>query len=761
MQIKILFCYPLLILITLLKANNPDFKPNEKPHIIIPFTSQPITIDGDLKDTGWVQAAQATNFTEYTPTEGNEPALKTKALITYDNDYIYVAFICNDNPSEVRASLTERDNMWRDDYVGIFIDTFGNASWCYYFFSNPIGVQGDEIFSSINGEDESIDFIYYSEGKITDKGYQVEMAIPFSSLRFPDKNIQEWRINFWRNMPRRDRFRYSWANVNRNDPCWLCQFGYMDGIKNIASANSMDILPYFVGSQSSEQTDPSDPKSKYKKDDPKGSYGFNFKWTATSSLTVEGALNPDFSQVESDAGQIDVNSTFALYYPEKRPFFQEGSDLFETYQDIVYTRSINNPILASKVIGRWPKATLAVLSAYDEDTPYIIPHEEFSLSAYPGKSWSNLLRYKYNFGGDNHVGLLISDRRYDIGGYDNNTGIDALYRFADNYQVEMQYTKSFTKEPSDTSLTYFKDDSVKNVRFKTKLGDTRYDPAFNGEQYNGDVSYFSVERHARNWNFDIDFRQTSPTFKTGNGFYTHNNDKRVTLWSGYNIYYNNSPVFNQIEPYINIARIWNYNGLKKDEWINPGIYMNLKGQTDMETGFILDNEHFSHKQFDAINRVYFWCDSKFSEILSLGTYLRYGSYIDRNNLVKGHGFEDLELWATFKPTTNFTFEPSWIYAELIRDDTKNFSYAGYILRCRFNYQFTREASLRLITQYNNFGNNFALEPLFSYKLNPFTIFYIGISQNQSNFGNKSIIDLYNWKTTSRQYFMKFQYLFSI
>ena len=210
-----------------------------------------------------------------------------------------------------------------------------------------------------------------------------------------------------------------------------------------------------------------------------------------------------------------------------------------------------------------------------------------------------------------------------------------------------------------------------------------------------------------------------------------------------------------------MARLWNYDGLTKDEWVNPGIYMNLKSQTDMEFGFILDNENFSRKQFDAINRYYFWCDSRFSEIFSLGTFIRYGTYIDRNNLVKGHGFERLEFWGTIKPTTNFTIEPSWNYEELIRNDSNNFSYAGYILRIRFNYQFTREMSMRFITQYNNFSDRFSLEPLFTYQVNPFTIFYLGISQNQKNFNDKEIYELQSWKTTSRQFFMKFQYLFSI
>jgi len=743
-------------------ADDPDFKPNETPRLSIPLTDDPVIIDGELDDESWKHAAKAENFTEFIPNEGTEPPVKTTALITYDKENIYVAFICEDDSALVRASLTERDNMWHDDFVGIFLDTYGNSTWAYYFFSNPIGIQGDELFSSISGEDTSIDLIYFSEGKITSGGYQVEMAIPFSSLRFPDKNIQNWRINFWRTHPREDRTRYSWANMSQDNSCWLCQIGYLDGIENIESASSIDILPYIVGSQSGALADQDDQNSSFNNKDIKGTMGFNIKWAATSSVTIEGALNPDFSQVESDAGQIDINSTFALYYPEKRPFFQEGSDLFNTFQNIVYTRSINNPIVSTKLIGRWENSTLAFLSAYDEDTPYIIPLEEFSLNAYPGESLSNLLRYKYNYGENNHIGMLISDRRYDAGGFDNNTSFDALYRFWDNYQLEIQYTKSFTKESNDSTLTYYADDSSFNAKFQdSRFGDTKYNPAFNGEEYNGDVSYFSIKRNARHWSFDLNFRQASPTFRAGNGFYTQNDSRFLNLWTGYTFYFEDNFLFNRIQPYFHTARFWNYDGLTKDEWIAPSLYMNLKGQTDMEIGWIINSENYSRKQFNSINRFYLHINSRFSEEITLGAFLRYGNFIDRNDLVKGHGFQALEMWSTIKPMVNFTFQPSWTYGELIRNDTDDFSFAGYIFRIRFNYQFSREASLRLISEYNNFSDRFALEPLFSYEVNPFTIFYIGMSQNQKNFKKRWINEIYNWQATSRQYFMKFQYLFSI
>lgn len=752
MTIKLLTLVLALLLGHRLTASDYDHKPNQKPKLSIPFSNESIKIDGNLNDPLWNNAVKANNFTEFTPNDGNKPLVSTEVLVAYDMQNLYVAFICQDDPNLVRASLQDRDNIWSDDYVGILIDTYGNSNWAYYLFANPLGIQGDSRFSTTSGEDEGFDVIYTSEGQITNSGFQVEMAIPFSSLRFPDTDVQNWRINFWRNHPRESRFRYSWSSISRDDPCFLCQYGEMEGLKNIKPASSLEILPYAIGSQAGRIKDFNNANSGFKNNDIEGTAGFNLKWAATPSLTVEGTYNPDFSQVESDAGQIDVNNTFALFFPERRPFFQEGSDLFRTWTDIVYTRSINNPVVATKIIGRWDKSTLAYMSAYDEETPLILPFEERSRFVEVGNSLSNIIRFKQQFGENNFIGTTISDRRLDDGGV-LNYSVDGLYRFGENYQIEFQAVGSQTNEPKDTLLT----SGINDILFDNKSKSA----AFDGESFAGNALYASFERNARYWNLDLDYRETSPSFRSGNGFITQNDNRRLLVWTGYTFYFEDHPIFNQIQPFVHSGRLWNFNGLVKDEWINPGIYFNLKGQTNAEIAYTINNENFSGKQFNSINRINFYIDSRFSEILSLGLYIRAGNYIDRGNLVKGHGIQTFESWATIKPLSNFIIQPSFVYAELIRNDNDKVSFAGGIWRVRFNYQFTREFSLRLVTEYNRFSDNFSLEPLFSYKINPFTIFYAGMTQNKQNYTDKNIYQVNDWTTTSRQFFMKFQYLFTL
>lgn len=740
----------------MMAGETPDlqtFTPNINPELKIPFLTDQMEIDGELDESLWTEAAIAENFVETQPGDMVKPQVGTKVRIAYDQEFLYVAFICEDDPDKVRASLRDRDEIWNDDYVGVLIDTYGNSNWAYFVFSNAFGVQGDTRFSESGGEDDRFDMIFSSAGKITDKGFQVEMAIPFSSMRFPDNDVQNWRINFWRNHPRENRYNYSWTKIDRDDPCFLCQYGEVKGVENIVPASSFELLPAVIANQSGQLSNFDNPGSAFKNKDLKGEVGLSFKWAATPSLTVEGSVNPDFSQVESDASQIDVNNTFALSFPERRPFFQEGSDLFQSWQRIVYTRSINNPIVAAKIIGRWDKTTLAYLGAADEKTPVFLPFEERSRFVAMEKSVSNILRFKQEYGENNFIGALISDRRLDEGGSVTNYSIDALYRFFSNYQIEFQAVGSTNKEPNDTSLT----SSFNDITFSNG----KHNAGFDGETINGNSIYASVERDGRHWRFDVDFRQTSPTFRTGNGLVTQNNNRLVSLQTGYTFYFDDNPVFKRIQPRINTARHWNYTGTVKDEWIAPAIFMNLEGQTNVEFGWQINNERFSKKEFNAINRVYFWTNSRFSEMVSLGFFVRRGNYIDRSNLVKGHGTQVFEAWGTIKPLDNFIIQPEYTYAELIRKTDEKFSFAGSIYRVRANYQFTRELFLRMVLQYNQFNDVLDIEPLLSYKVNPFTIFYLGMSADKVNYNNSSFLASPNWTTTSRQFFMKFQYLFSI
>jgi len=464
------------------------FTPNVRPALVVHAASGKIVIDGDLSDGGWKGAASAGGFTEISPGDQVKPQVDTKVLITYDHDRLYVAFIAEDEPSSIRASFRARDDIFSDDFVGLILDTYDNAAWAYEIFVNPLGVQGDLRWTP-QGEDTGFDVVFDAEAKITADGYQVEMAIPFKSLRFPDEEEQDWRVSFFRVRPRDSRRQYSWATVSRDDPCFLCQLGYLKGIHGVRPGSSLEFIPTLVGSQSGELKDFTDPGSGFHNNKPDAEPSFSLRYGFTSSVSTELAVNPDFSQVESDVAQIDVNTTFALYFPERRPFFQEGSDLFRTWWNVVYTRTINDPSIALKTTGRTSRTSFVALAARDEHTPLVLPFEEQSIVVETGKSYAGIMRGRRTIKEDSYVGAIATGRWYEGGGFNGVMGADGLARFRKNYILKSQILWSKTTEPDKPALT----EGAGLVKFDSG----KHTVALDGESLEGYGIYAGFARSAR------------------------------------------------------------------------------------------------------------------------------------------------------------------------------------------------------------------------------------------------------------------------
>ena len=249
-----------LLQIVQLSYAGETYRPVYNPSLHITKINGDIKIDGELNDRDWLTAGKADNFAEHQPGDQIEPPVKTEAFITYNDENLYVAFICYDDPQSVRASYCDRDAVGADDNICLLIDTYGEATWAYEFNVTPYGLQGDYLWSPEGGEDESFDAVWESMGKITDSGYQLEMAIPFSSLRFPDRPQQTWKVDFWRNHPRDSRRQYSWAAYDRDEPCWPCQWGTITGISDVRPGRGIEILPSVIGYQSGALEDKADPE---------------------------------------------------------------------------------------------------------------------------------------------------------------------------------------------------------------------------------------------------------------------------------------------------------------------------------------------------------------------------------------------------------------------------------------------------------------------------------------------------------------------
>ncbi|MEM1095566.1 MAG: DUF5916 domain-containing protein [Bacteroidota bacterium] len=724
------------------------------PSLSVVPTTEAIIVDGDLTDRGWLQAARAGNFSENFPDNLAEPPIGIEARMTYDDKHLYIAYVIEDDPAEIRANLSDRDQIWRDDYVGIILDTNGDGQQTYFIAANPLGVQGDT--RSLNGnEDSNFNLIYSSEGRITETGYQVEFAIPFRSLRFPQQDVQTWRGTFWITHPRDSRNRYSWAAIDDENACFACQLGAFTGIRGVQSGSNLEVMPALVGAQAATLASRDVPGAGLNGQRFEAEPSLAVKYGITSSLTADVTVNPDFSQIEADADQIDVNSPFALAFDEQRPFFQEGANLFDTFLETVYTRAINDPSLAAKLTGRFGQTDVGYIGARDLTSPVLLPFEESSRLIEGGASFSNIVRARHSFGENSYLGAMVTDRRMDRGGGGTTVGIDGLKRLSNNYLIGGQYVFSTTSEINDPTLTDGL--GLDDLRF----GDG-YTGALDGETFGGHALVIGAEREARIWNTEVSYEQISPSFRADLGFIGQNNARRLNAEQAF-VLFPKTAFVDRLIPFVEGQSEWNFDGVQKQAWLAAGINTQLKRQTEVLLLYVRSQQQFAGLDFNGMQFVRINVNSNFSNPVQLGFNVRTGDglFLDPDAPEVGQR-NDVSIWGTVRPTSRLSIQPRFNFQRLEDRGTGEAFFSGYIARARVNYQFTRRLFVRTVVQYNDFAERLEIDPLVTYKINPFSAFYVGSTHDYLNLPRTGF-DADDLQTrffaSERQIFFKFQYLF--
>jgi hypothetical protein len=716
----------------------------KNPVLEITRVQNEIIIDGDLTEIEWGQARGTDYFLEIDPGENITPPEKTEVKVAYDDQNLYVAFWAFADPKDIRASFQKRDQAWMDDWVAIFLDTYGDANTGTMIGANPYGIQMDAKNNGGGNDDPTFDLVYESKGKITDKGYQVEMAIPFSSLSFPDKEVQEWKVGFYRSLPREKRSQILWGGFDRTNPCFLCQMGTLIGIQGIKQMGNFEFLPAIVGSQVSEL----DQNNTLKKGTAAGEASLGIKYSLSSDRVIELTINPDYSQVEADEEQVDVNTTFALFFPEKRPFFNAGNDLINTWINAIYTRSINNPIASGRMINRGQKNSWYLLSAMDEDSPYIIPGEEQSFSLLGGRSISNIFRFRRTLEEASHFGILATDRRMvNSDGSGSVVGFDTRYKFNKTYQVELQTLFSKTQEPTDSLL-------VSNETFGDNNTFT-----FDGESFTGNAFELEFRRETEHWGLETGYDHKTPTFRADNGFISNNNQRRVYLQSFW--VYTPDKLISKIVGGFHTGVEYNFDGEKKSRYTSFFGNVVLPRQTRLNVNItVIPFERFKATDLENLWTIRANINTRFNKFLALGGSLSEGvhtvTFLDVPEKGNSNSFS---LWAQLKISDRMQISGSYENHKMTTLDKKEEYYSGYLTGVRATYQHNKALSLRILGQYNDFSQTFKLQPLLSYQPSPFTIFYIGLTSNQVANG-LSMNSLQESQTRSSQLFIKLQYLFN-
>ncbi|MDH5706180.1 MAG: carbohydrate binding family 9 domain-containing protein, partial [Candidatus Aminicenantes bacterium] len=426
----------LFVIFSFLLISIPQMSLSAQEPFKIPKLSQAPKIDGVLDNLLWEQEAlKIEDFVQYTPKENGAPSEKTVAYIGYNRKNLYIAFRSFEkDPKKIRATITNRDNIIDDDWVAVFLDAYNEKRRAFTFIINPLGVQMDLIRTEEGGNemmDESWDTAFFSDGKIDDQGYTVEMAIPFKSIRFPDKEEKIWGLLLARNIARNGEI-VSWPVISKSIPGLLCQECEINIQGEVEKGKNFELMPIFTSLKKKEEDIDYQP-------------GMNFKWGISSDITMDLTVNPDFSHIEADAPQIDINRRYALYYPEKRPFFLEGMEIFQFPQiEMVYTRRIIEPLGGAKLTGKVGRFTYGLLSAYDTSPTESLWEVHNGGVSGDDNALFNVFRMKTDVFKESYVGFCLADKEID-GSYNRVVGVDGQLKFNNRFFLSFQAIGSKTK----------------------------------------------------------------------------------------------------------------------------------------------------------------------------------------------------------------------------------------------------------------------------------------------------------------------------
>ena len=728
-----------------------------RSHILNKITSEKIKIDGIITENEIEESKVFDIDNEISPGYNIPSKYKTLGYMSYTDKFLYVGFRAFRD--EVKTSVLPRDDFKMftsgQDMVSIQIDTYGDARNWVGLVANALGSQLDasriepkginQGGAGSEGWSPESNYDYETVGRLSEFGYEVEFKIPFSSISFPNSKNQKWKIRLTTRYIEKDRqgvfVESNTSILDRDNSCTLCQLDDEIVMSNIEIVKSFNLLPYVSsnvsGSREFYNQDVDFSKLNF-------NYGLGLNLDITKNISLEATLNPDFSQVEADVTQIDVNSPTSLNYPEQRPFFNRGIRSLDFSLDAFYSRSINNPSFASKIIAQPNKSRILILTAIDQDTPILVPTKYKSFSGVGTQSLNNVIRYQNVINQNAQIGATSLYKKFNQGGYNNVLGTDGLFTFSKFWKLEYELFINFNKEPVSDWI----DSDEKFSDYTVNL---------DGESFNGSAFYTALRRDTENWSTRLRYYDISPEFRSDLGFIIENNLKRVSFYHGYTNYlnrdlikrlsiasryeqeydYSNNYTDSKIEGYFTIASVLDSALFYNYEYNFLNSYLDKQFKNYDNHRFTLSLKPF--KFVDVISGFSFGRDIAFrEEVPALGQRFNYNLTLD------------------FTVTDNFSVKPSLNFSRLKKLQSDEYFFNGYISRLDLRYQFTSFLGIRFISEYNDFSEELFFQPLISWRPNSDTIFYLGGNQNMIN----EFLD-YNsphYKVNSTQLFLKFQYL---
>ena len=702
---KKIFFLIMLMLLAMGRADaaNGSISQNIRPLELVKAEAPPV-LDGSLDDEVWKKAAMVDEiWVTYNPVNGNELPQRTRAYLAYDEENLYFAFHCIDSqPDQIKTSLTKRDNIFEDDWVGLSLDTVGTKQYGYELFVNPSGAQGD-IFRTGDSEDSSTDWVWHSAGKKVADGYIVEICQPLKNIRFASGENVQMGVVFWRRISRLN-MSGSWPQLVPGKGIAGSQAPVV--FSNLPRPLVLEALPSLTTSSAWTRLSP----SSWSGADQTRDFGIGIKYGITSTVVAEATWNPDFSQVESDALQVTVNQRYPIFYSEKRPFFMEAGNFFNlagvwgpvNMSTPVHTRLIIDPQWGTRLTGEVGKTSFALLAASDRS---------------PGRSWGDgeenpglgrqatfwIGRGKYGLGGDNFFGLLYSGREFGAE-YNRALATDLSYRLGKYHLVLANYIQSYSARPDVGG------------RFQGGSLTAHY-------SFNRNNTFLDVVADAVDPGFQMDTAYYQRTGITAGKFYFSQsfvpNKKKVPWLLGVNTSVYGSLTHDRISGLDDreLELFLGFNTILQGS-IGADLYLAREGWA----GRLFDR---SQAQFSLSLQPFTWL--KIHTCYLLGRAI----YYDLQSPFLGNRTQ-LHLQASLQPTKNLNLFAEHLNSRFRRLGSGDKVYDQGIWRGRLTYQFSQKFFVRGLLQYDDFYKRVLGDFLASFTYIPGTVLYLGYgSLNES------------------------------
>jgi hypothetical protein len=726
--------------------------PAHVPPLQMTRASGPIKIDGDLSDEAWRTAVKVERWYEVQPGDNNEPPVKSVGYLTYDDRAFYAAFEFDDpSPAAIRAPYGDHDSISGNntDFGGIIIDTQSTKRTAIEFFVSPRNVQYDAVTDDASGENQSPDFFWDSAARITDHGWMLEIRIPFSTLRYPRTDPQKWGIILMRNYPRKFRYQFASTVMPRGSNCFVCHVTDLDGLEHLPAGGHFVAAPYLSASDTAHPQD-GVAGAPLENDPVTGRIGVDVKYSPDANHALDLTVRPDFSQIESDTAQISANERFALFYPEKRPFFLEGVDLFQTPLQAVYTRTITDPTWGTRLTGKDGHLRYTALVARDGGGGVVIlPGSNGSSTA--SQDFTSMVaigRLKEQIG-RSFIGAVVTDREITSagGGYSRLAGPDFEWRPDARDVLTGQLLLSATQTPNQPDL----------------------DASWDGRHQDGTALQTYFTRNTRHFDGFGRYTDITKGFRADLGFMPQVGYREGFMSTGWTVHPKGS--ISRERTFFNASYQVDSDGRVITENAQPGFGMDTKWNGFVQVRYTNDRTRAGD---ELIGRQQGGFTVQFSPTRRIAQLLvdsTFGQDIDFDNARPATGYT-LNLQATLVASDHLSLDLILNTRSLDVDagGVSGHLFTERVSHVKGTYTFTSRMFVRAIGQYvettrdpslytfdvSDKSGSFSGSVLFAYKLNWQSVLFVGYGDDRELPPPPSPAHL---QPVDRQFFVKVSYAF--